>query len=76
VTDPNYTPEVKRAADVIRRAIQELSLSELVALRDVLSDDWPINPLAGVREPRRPSPDDREGAATFEEELREKLQGD
>lgn len=55
-TVANFTPEVKRAADEIRKIVRNLSLTELLALRESLADDFPIDPFGGVREPREPRP--------------------
>jgi hypothetical protein len=65
---PRYTPEVKRAADAIRKIVRDLTLTELIALRESLSGDWPIDPMVGVREPREPKPESGAGAATIDPE--------
>ena len=65
---PRYTPEVKRAADQIRKIVRDLTLTELLALRESLQGDWPIDPLAGVREPREPRPAGGSSAATTDPE--------
>lgn len=45
---PTYTSEVKRIAEMVRK----LTIGELIALQDVLKDDWNILPPdIGVREP-------------------------
>lgn len=54
---PRYTHEVHKAARQIRKIVGGLTLTELIALREALSGDWPVDPLAGVREPRTDRPD-------------------
>jgi hypothetical protein len=62
---PRYTPEVKRAADQIRKIVSGLTLTELLALRDSLEGNFPIDPLIGVREPRKPKPESGEGGVAL-----------
>ena len=46
---PKYTPEVKRAADTIRRVVRGLTLTEIVALKECLEDDFPMDPLVSSK---------------------------
>lgn len=48
----HWTPTVKRLADEIR----ELTVGEMLALKQALAEDIDLPPPAGVREPRRPKP--------------------
>lgn len=63
--EPRYTPAVKRAADQIRKLVNDLTLTELLALRDALQGDTPIDFL-GVREPLEPAPKTGAGGVALE----------
>lgn len=63
--EPRYTPAVVRAAKTIRKLVSDLTLTELLALREALQGDPPID-ILGVREPRDPLPTSGEGAVALE----------
>lgn len=66
--NPRFTPQACRVARIIREQVMGLTVQELLAVRAILEDDWPDNPLAGVREPRNPKPSAGEGAIAKEAE--------
>jgi len=52
-TPPSHTARTLKIAKQIR----DLTIGELVALREILKGEWDILPPdIGVREPRRPTP--------------------
>ena len=62
----NYTPAVLTAAKTIRKLVNDLTMAELVALREALNDGTTPPELIGVREPRRPSPPTLDVTAHYE----------
>ena len=65
MTLANYTPEVYKSAKKIRRIVESLTLGELIALKEILTQEGTDPEEIGVREPRNPKPSTDETGAVI-----------